>query len=167
MIIEIKPTAEGRSAVYVDGVLVGQPCKTEAGAKNVAADYERRAARSTPEAVEARRLKGLAKQRAKALAAAQAAKDARGGQSSGPIVRRRITRASPATGVPPASVPPATVDVERVAQVLGLRIPSMNLNLNAPTKREVRSAVQEALTEVEVEIRERQRQLPGRQYDLV
>jgi hypothetical protein len=44
MIIEIKPTAEGRFAVYVDGESVGQPCKTEAGAKNVAADYERSAA---------------------------------------------------------------------------------------------------------------------------
>lgn len=91
------------------------------------------------------------------IAPAQAAKDAsatKGGRSSGPVMRRRIT------SLPPASVPP--VDVERVAQALGLRIPSVNLNLDAPTKREVRSAVQEALAEVEEEIRQRQRQ-----YDLV
>ena len=151
MIIEIKPTPAGRFAVFVDGKQVGQPCKTEDKAKNVAADYERgeaaKAARNTPEAVEARRLRGQAKQKAKATAAAQAAKAARAAKRA-PPVRRRIT-----------SLPPATVDVEVVAQVLGLRIPRTNLNLNAPTTREVRSAVQEALAEVEVEIRRRQRQL--------
>ena len=107
MTIEIKPTAAGRFAVYVDGALVGQPCKTEAGAKNVAADYERseaaKATRNTREAKEARRLKGLAKRRAKAIAAAQAAKDARAAKRA-PPVRRRIT-----------SLPPAEVDVEVVA----------------------------------------------------